>query len=35
MILQFLVLEILLVAAFIRYKKVLGDLIQQKRENPR
>ena len=35
MILQFFVLEILLVAAFIRYKKVLGDLIQQKRENPR
>lgn len=35
MILQFLVLEILLCASFMRYKKVLNNLIQQKRENPR
>ena len=35
MILQFLVLEILLCASFMRYKKVLNNLIQQKCENPR
>lgn len=34
-ILQFLVLEFLLIAAFLRYKKILKDLIKQKRENPR
>ena len=35
MILQFLVLEILLITAFLRYKKVFENLLKEKKENPR